>query len=121
MSIDKTSQSQSSIYHPLKTNRWIGINWSKTEKTIKQLQYRIAKAAEQGEYRKVRNLQRLLKRSLSARLKAVQLVTQENSTKNLSGIDGTIWSTDHLKLKAAFELRQKTSRHNPPVSAYRLR
>ena len=72
MSPLKTYRIQS-IYHPSKKNQWADINWSKTQKTIVNLQNRITKATEQKNYRKVRDLQRLLKRSLSARLKAIQL------------------------------------------------
>ncbi len=67
-----------SIYHPMRENKWTGTNWSKVEKTIENLQHRITKATEKGEHRKVRNLQRLLIRSFSARLKAVRIVAQEN-------------------------------------------
>ena len=102
-----------SIYHPLKENQWTGINWSKVEKTIENLQHRITKAAEHGEKRKVRDLQRLLNRSLSARLKAVRIVAQENSGKKTPGIDGEIWTTPDRKIQAAQELRTRS--HTKPL------
>jgi hypothetical protein len=37
-----------SIYHPLKEDRWTGVNWSKVEQTIELLQHRITKATERG-------------------------------------------------------------------------
>ena len=49
-----------SIYHSSKEDTWTGVNWSKVEKTVENLQHRITRAAEHGNYRKVRNLQRLL-------------------------------------------------------------
>lgn len=106
MNINQKNVSQS-IYHPFKKNHWAGINWSKAEKAISNLQHRITKASERGEHRKVRDLQRLLNRSLSARLKAVRIVTQENSDKNTPGIDGQIWTTPNHKLQAALKLRMK--------------
>ena len=95
-----------SIFHPFK-NQWTWVNWSKVEKTIENLQHRITKATERGEYRKVRDLQRLLNRSLSSRLKAVRIVAQENSGKKTPGIDGEVWTTPNRKLQAALELRKK--------------
>ena len=97
-----------SIYHLSKEDTWTGINWSKVEKTVENLQHRITKAAERGQYRKVRNLQRLLtKRSLSASLKAVRTVAQENSGKKTPGIDGQLWTTPQSKHQAALELRKQ--------------
>ena len=78
-----------SIYHSSKEDTWTGVNWSKVEKTIENLQHRITRAAELGQHRKVRSLQQLLtKNSLSAKLKAIRTVAQENSGKKMPGIDG---------------------------------
>nr|YP_009367469.1 putative reverse transcriptase and intron maturase [Sarcinofilum mucosum]ARK14457.1 putative reverse transcriptase and intron maturase [Sarcinofilum mucosum] len=97
------------IYHSSKEDTWTGVNWSKVEKTVDNLQHRITKAAELGDYRKVRNLQRLItKRSLSANLKAVRIVAQNNSGKKTPGIDGQLWTTPKSKLQAALELRKKS-------------
>nr|YP_009367467.1 putative reverse transcriptase [Sarcinofilum mucosum]ARK14456.1 putative reverse transcriptase [Sarcinofilum mucosum] len=98
-----------SIYHPSKENTWTGVNGSKVETTVEKLQHRITKAAELGDYRKVRNLQRLLtKSSLSASLKAVRVVAQQNTGKKTPGIDGQLWTTPKSKLQAATELRNKS-------------
>lgn len=107
MNLIKSNVSQS-IYHPFKEKQWTGVNWSKVEKTIENLQHRITKAMERGEHRKIRDLQRLLNRSLSARLKAVRIVAQENSGKKTTGIDGVIWTTSGCKHQAALELRKKS-------------
>jgi RNA-directed DNA polymerase len=97
-----------SIYHPSKENTWTGVRWSKVERTVKTLQHRITKATEQGEHRKRRDLQRLLNHSLSARLKAVRIVAQENSGKKTPGIDGEVWTTPDRKHQAALELRNRS-------------
>nr|YP_009538412.1 hypothetical protein Capsosi_070 [Capsosiphon fulvescens]AWX64101.1 hypothetical protein Capsosi_070 [Capsosiphon fulvescens] len=92
-----------SIYHPSKEDTWTGVNWSKVETTVAKLQHRITKANEKGQYRKVRNLQRLLaKNNFSARLKAIRTVTQ-NKTAKIPGIDGQLWETPQTKLMAALE------------------
>jgi RNA-directed DNA polymerase len=96
------------IYHSSKEDTWTGVNWSKVEKTVENLQYRITRAAEKGNYRKVRNLQRLLTvRSLSASLKAVRIVAQQNSIIKIPGIDGQLWTTPESKMIAALNLHKK--------------
>lgn len=102
------NNSTRSIYYPSKSNKWTGVNWFKTERTITNLQHRITKATEVGDYRKVRNLQRLLNDSLSSRLKAVRIVAQENSGKKTPGIDGDIWTTPERKLQEAHNLRNRS-------------
>jgi RNA-directed DNA polymerase len=106
-----------SIYHPSKEDTWTGVTWSKVETTIENLQHRITKATERGKHRKIRDLQRLLNRSLSARLKAVRTVAQENSGKKTPGIDGEVWTTPDRKHQAALELRNR-SRTKPLKRVY---
>lgn len=86
------------IYSPSRSNKWPGVDWSKIEKTISNLQHRITKATESGDYRKVRNLQRLLNNSISHRLKSVRIMAQDNSGKKTPGIDEKICTTPE-KLK----------------------
>ena len=40
------------IYHSSKEDTWTGINWSKVEKTVENLQHRITKAAKKRNFRK---------------------------------------------------------------------
>jgi RNA-directed DNA polymerase len=102
------------IYHSSKEDTWTGVNWSKVEKTVENLQHRITKAAELGQRRKVHSLQQLLtKNSLSAKLKAVRAVAQENSGKKTPGIDGQLWTTPQDNHQAALELRKKS--HTKPL------
>jgi RNA-directed DNA polymerase len=46
--------------------KWADINWSAVEANVRRLQGRIYRAAANGEHAKVKNLQKLLVRSLSA-------------------------------------------------------
>lgn len=57
------------------------------EEIVSRLQARIVKAQEAGKYNKVKALQYLLTRSQSARILAVERVT-ENDGKDTSGVDG---------------------------------
>lgn len=56
---------------------WREIDWAKVKQNVREIQIRIAKAATDGRWRDVRNLQRLLARSYSARLLAVRHVTEK--------------------------------------------
>jgi RNA-directed DNA polymerase len=57
------------------------------EEIVSRLQARIVKAQEMGRHNKVKVLQRLLTRSQSARILAVERVT-ENDGRNTPGVDG---------------------------------
>lgn len=77
---------------------WSQINWSKVEANIRRLQGRIYRAAANGEAAKVKNLQKLLIRSMSAKLKAIRQVTQENDGKHTPGVDGVVCDTPEARL-----------------------
>lgn len=96
-----------SLFHPSENSHWTSTQWKTVERTIAKLQHRIAKATLDGKGRKVRNLQRLLVKSLSARLKAVKQVAGENTSKATPGIDGELWTTPKQKLEAVFLLRRR--------------
>lgn len=97
-----------SLFYPSKNPQWTSTRWKKAESIIVKLQHRIAKATLEGDYRKIRNLQRLLVKSYSARLKAVLQCSQENKGKSTPGIDGELWTTPKLKLEAASLLRKRS-------------
>jgi hypothetical protein len=42
------NNSARSIYYPSRANKWTGVDWSKVEQTISNLQHRITKATECG-------------------------------------------------------------------------
>lgn len=90
------------VYAPTRRkNHWTpdGVNWKIVEQTVKQLQMRIAKAAKEGRYRKMRSLQWILAHSFYAKLLAVRRVTS-NKGKNTPGVDGVVWKTSRQKMKA---------------------
>lgn len=71
---------------------WHSINWRQVHRQVRGLQVRIAEATKQQQWRRVKQLQRLLVRSFAARALAVKRVT-ENRGKETAGVDGEIWST----------------------------
>jgi RNA-directed DNA polymerase len=87
---------------------WHDINWKQAHRNVRRLQARIVEAKKGGKKRKVRALQFLLTRSLSARALAVKRVTT-NRGKRTPGVDGEVWDTPHQKAQAVAELRTKES------------
>ncbi|WP_307731690.1 group II intron reverse transcriptase/maturase [Microseira wollei] len=67
---------------------WNQINWRKAERLTFKLQKRIYQASERGDVKAVRQLQKTLIRSWSARCIAGRRVTQDNQGKNTAGVDG---------------------------------
>jgi RNA-directed DNA polymerase len=64
------------------------LNWKKIERRVFKLQTRIYRAQRRGESKTGRKLQRLLRKSWSAKLLAVRRVTQDNRGKATAGVDG---------------------------------
>lgn len=95
---------------------WDQINWFQITDEVTRLQMRIAKAVKVGRWNKVQALQRLLTRSFSGKLLAVQRVT-ENQGKRTSGVDGKIWKTPMSKMKASLAL---TNRGYQPLPLRRI-
>ena len=80
---------------------------------VKGLQQRIVKATQEEDWGKVKDLQRLLTRSISSRLLAVKRVT-ENQGKATPGVDGVICSTPEAKIRALPTLK-KDGYHAQPL------
>jgi RNA-directed DNA polymerase len=77
---------------------WSQLNWTAVEANVRQLQGRISRAAAHEDHAQVKNLQKLMVRSMSAKLKAIRQVTQENNGKHTPGIDGVVCDTPQKRL-----------------------
>ncbi|WJV44076.1 group II intron reverse transcriptase/maturase [Streptomyces flavofungini] len=66
---------------------WHEVDWAKVDGEVRRLRQRIFKAAQQGDLKKVRNLQKLMLRSHSNTLQSVRRVTQQSSGRRSSGVD----------------------------------
>src|ERR1700690_1846476 len=82
---------------------WHGIDWARVYRTVGKLQARLAKATQEGDWRKVKALQRFLTRSFSGKALAVRRVT-ENTGKRTAGVDRELWSTPDAKRSAIAQL-----------------
>ncbi|TFG28648.1 MAG: group II intron reverse transcriptase/maturase [Promethearchaeota archaeon] len=85
---------------------WDAIEWDGPKRHVRRLQERIFRATRDKDWARVKNLQKLLVRSHSARLLSVKRVTQENKGKYTPGIDGQIYVTSEERVKLAEEVRQ---------------
>ncbi len=70
------------------TEEWNAIPWRKLERKVFKLQKRIYKASQRGDIKTVRQLQKTLLHSWSAKCLAVRRVTQDNRGKKTAGVDG---------------------------------
>ncbi|NEO92298.1 MAG: RNA-dependent DNA polymerase [Moorea sp. SIO3G5] len=70
------------------SEHWKKQEWKKIRQNLFRLQKRVYKAVRAGDLKKARSLQKLILKSRSAQLLAVQQVTQLNKGKKTAGIDG---------------------------------
>jgi RNA-directed DNA polymerase len=96
---------------------WSAIDWRACYSEVRKLQARIAKAVQQGRWRKVKSLQWLLTHAFSAKALAVRRVT-ENQGKHTPGVDGITWSTPQEKSEAIDSLKRHGYRPKPLRRVY---
>lgn len=87
------------------TEGWKTINWSKAERYVFKLQKRIYAASRCGDVKRVRFLQRTLRRSWYNRVLSVRRVTVENQGKKMAGVDGIKSLSPEARLELARELK----------------
>ena len=76
-----------------KQTDWNAVNWRKANRTVRNLRQRIFRATQEGNWKQVRSLQKLMLKSHSNRLVSVRRVTQINAGKNTPGVDKLIVKT----------------------------
>ena len=84
---------QSNANVTTKTTEWHEVNWQNAYDNVKNLRRRIFKATQSNDWRKVRNLQRLMLRSYSNVLLAVRKATQDNKGRKTAGVDKVLIKT----------------------------
>jgi len=84
---------------------WEAIEWDHHRNHVRRIQERIFRETRKKNWKKVKNLQKLLVRSHSVRLIAVKQVTQENKGKHTAGIDGKIYNTPTSRMKLVREIK----------------
>jgi len=84
-------------------NHWSEIDWKIINRNVKNLRGRIYKARSDGNFRKLRNLQRLMLKSVSNILYSIRYLSS-NSGRNTPGIDGFVLDTPESRLKLFYEI-----------------
>ena len=91
---------------------WKSINWKKVRAEVRRLQMRIAKAAAEKKWNKVKSLQWILTHSFYAKLLAVRRVTTRKGART-PGVDGVSWNTPARKMREALSLKRRGYRALP--------
>lgn len=87
-----------------KRTDWTSINWKQSNRNVRNLRQRIFRASEEGDFKKVASLQKLMLRSRSNILTSVRRVTQLNAGKNTAGVDKLVVKTPIARAKLVDEL-----------------
>ena len=87
---------------------WANINWKLVKKRVRNLRQRIYRATQNGQWKKVKSLMKLMLRSYSNLLLSVRRVTQENKGKQTAGIDGQTALTPEDRVKMVREAQGNT-------------
>jgi len=93
---------------------WHDLDWARIQQTVRKTQLKIAQATEEGDWRRVKRLQRLLTHSFYGRCLAVRRVT-ENRGRKTPGVDGETWGTPQAKLQAVGRLSKKRGYRPKPL------
>ena len=91
---------------------WQAIEWRRVERNVRGMQVRIAKATREGDWRRVKALQRLLTRPFCGKALAVRRVT-ENQGRRTAGVDRELWQTPKAKRDAIDSLNRRGYRPSP--------
>lgn len=96
---------------------WAAIDWRRVQRNVRVMQIRLTKATQDGDWRRVKALQRWLTRSFSAKALAVKRVT-ENQGKRTAGVHRQLWDTPVQKFKAVAQLEKRRYRPLPLRRVY---
>lgn len=107
----ETSESPGSASSRTPTE-WADLDWRRIQRNVRGMQIRLVKASREGDWRRVKALQRWLTRSFSARALAVKRVT-ENQGKRTPGVDRQLWDTPTQKFAAIATLKKRRYRPLP--------
>ena len=98
-----------------RTTDWHAIDWHKALRIVRGLRRRIYKATSEGNWRKVRSLQKLMLRSYSNIVISVRKATQENKGHKTAGVDKVLVKTPQARGKMVDDLLKDQSWKPKPV------
>jgi len=97
--------------------RWGDINWRRVDRNVRAMQIRIAKATQEGDWRRVKALQRSLTRSFSAKASAVRRVAMNQGART-AGVDRVEWDSPEARWAAIGRLKRRGYRPLPLRRVY---
>lgn len=86
---------------------WDAIRWRRQEEQVRRLRQRIFTATQAADWKRVRNLQKLMLRSRANTLVSVRRVTTRNTGRLTPGIDGQVALTSQDRAALAMRLHQQ--------------
>jgi RNA-directed DNA polymerase len=92
---------------------WDAVNWRRHEDNVRRLRQRIFKAVQEGDWPRVRNLQKLMLCSWSNTLVSVRQATQRNTGRRTAGIDGEVALTSPARMAMAVRVHRSTRSWQP--------
>ena len=93
--------------------QWDRIDWRAQEEQVRRLRQRIFTAAQEQDWPRVRNLQKLMLRSRANTLVSVRQVTQRNTGRRTAGIDGEVALTSEARAQMAVRVHQSIASWRP--------
>ena len=93
--------------------QWDKTDWRAQEEQVRRLRQRIFKAAQEQDWPRVRNLQKLMLRSRANTLVSVRQVTQRNAGRGTAGIDGEVALTPEARAQVAVRVHQSITSWRP--------
>lgn len=96
-----------------------GVGLGQARENVRRLRQRIFKAAQAGDSKRVRNLQKLMLRSHSNTLLSVERVTQINAGRRTAGVDGEVALTDEARTELIARV-QRGARSWTPLPVRRV-
>ena len=92
---------------------WDAVVWRVVEDDVRRLRQRIFTATQAGDWKKVRNLQKLMLRSRANALASVRRVTEINAGRMTAGVDGRLVVDDRDKAEMAAWLQHGAAAWTP--------
>jgi len=92
---------------------WETIDWRSCEQQVRRLRQRIFKATREGDWPKVRSLQKLMLRSRANTLVSVRQVAQRNAGRKTAGIDGEVALTSQARADVAVRVHATITSWQP--------
>jgi RNA-directed DNA polymerase len=92
---------------------WDAVHWRVVEDDVRRLRQRIFTATQAGDWKKVRNLQKLMLRSRANALMSVRRVTEVNAGRKTAGVDRRLVVEDQDKAEMAAWLQHGAAAWTP--------